>query len=1253
MSYRIVVADKDPRSQEAVRRFLPQDNEYIGVSSSSELKQAIKDERPDLIILNAILADSPTWGAVQRVVKGIKGSRDYGDIPVLLMTGDPGSPEGPEVQGFGADGYLSKPIKGDTLKETVESLLGGLEPTMDDEEIMIDFTDDDSGDMTEELLAMSNVALDSEEPSTDVGDTVEIDTGTLVAELDHSGDVAGEDTYEDTVRLNLEDMGLEDELDEGTSFEPTIELMADIPTDFGSDTASGGSEEIEMEIDSEETLPDFSAASREVPPPPGKDSITVDMDMDDLGLDLDTEEPVETTTEKVEQMDVDDAEIGQILEVQEASQVLMSKDLDLDSSLLSKQPTSEVDIIDLEDDTEIRDMDLEELESVQLSTDSVGFDLEDTVPVEDEEMEQLAGEDLGEIDLEDTDEVPALEIESPIEAATAYEGDELSLEEVGDEEEITTQEFFGEELPTEEFPTEKFPEDKTREHVEMPEIDLGHAAAPDEIALAPEPGSQEIPYDEMTLEEGVSGEEALFEQGAEEEPMLEVTEDISFDEITFDEAEQAVEPAAAAHPPAPEPEPAPKAAEPGISIGEAAVGAAAVAAAAAIAGAAIKGAAEAPKPEAPIAGIQPPPPPPVEPVAPQPIPEPAAPPVVPQPAMAPPPAPAPAAVQPAQVAGVSLEQMREMITEIVGAQLAEIRAAVSAKPDLTEPVAAALQDALQKGQFSDSINQAIQAALPSRQEILDDVVRNVSSMLPSRDEVFSKMDDVFASSVPSKETLEEKLDRSITSALPSQDEINSRVDNALAALPNYDAIIDRVDEALKVIPSQEEMDKRFQEALGSLPTPEAMLERIDQALKAIPTPEEINQRFESALSSFPDSTVVMTRIDEALTAIPSQEDINRRFEDALNGLPTREMILDRVDAALGAIPTEEALNKRFDEIAAALPTPETVLGRIDAALAAIPTKEEIQDRFDQIVAALPDPGTILDRIDSALKAFPSGEEIDRRFTEAISAIPSPDEVNRKFDAALEAIPSRTFVKEQLDTNLRAAISPELVAERLDIALRGIPSQEYIRMRLDSAFAALPSPDIVNERLNNALKVLPSQAVIEAKVDSALAAFNAESLMQRIDASLAGLPSSDALMALIEGRVGSMMPGREEIADTFRTLLERRIEQAVSESDLKEQLSELLPSTDKILTTIVTALPEKGRFQETLTHGITEAIQNSLPERTWLESVSRGLFDDRARGMLPKTEEVVELLKEEIRGKLLETVEKTIKSQIEKITSELS
>ena len=81
--------------------------------------------------------------------------------------------------------------------------------SLEDEELTIEF-EDDSGQMTEELLAMSKAAdVEGEESPTEVGDTVEIDTGTLVAELEPSIDLESGDEYGDTVRLNLEDMGLD------------------------------------------------------------------------------------------------------------------------------------------------------------------------------------------------------------------------------------------------------------------------------------------------------------------------------------------------------------------------------------------------------------------------------------------------------------------------------------------------------------------------------------------------------------------------------------------------------------------------------------------------------------------------------------------------------------------------------------------------------------------------------------------------------------------------------------------------------------------------------------------------------------------------------------------------------------------------------------------------------------------------------------------------------------------------------------
>ena len=532
MSYRIVVADKDPKSQEAVKRSLVQeDNEFINVSSSGELKEAIKTHKPDLIILNSLLTDVPGWRLVQR----IKGSRDFSHIPILLMTGDPGGPPPAEARTSGADGYLSKPIDGVTLNDTVESLLGlrsGIAGENADEEIMIDFTDEDSGEMTEELLAMSNAALDSEELPTEVGDTVEIDTGTLIAELDHTKEMAKDETYEDTVRLNLEDMGIDDD----EAYEPTIELVSDVPTDLG---ATLSSEVLEIDLDSHVTLPDFGSDTEDTSEAgaSSKDSVTVEMDVDDLGLELESEEPIEEFASKeMSEIDADVTEIGNILDVQEPSKVLTSEDLMLDDDSLVKDASAstEFDVIDLEQDSEIREIEMEELEAFHTPEESlVGIDLDDTVPVENQEMEHLANEDLEEIQIDDSGDI-TLGLETPQIASSSYEStDELTLDEIG-EEEITTQEFFGEELPTEEFPTERFPEEKTGD-LNLEEVSLILTETPPtkspwmRLQL-----SEKSPIEEITLD-AASAEDILFADTREEEPMLEVTEDISFDEISLED----------------------------------------------------------------------------------------------------------------------------------------------------------------------------------------------------------------------------------------------------------------------------------------------------------------------------------------------------------------------------------------------------------------------------------------------------------------------------------------------------------------------------------------------------------------------------------------------------------------------------------------------------------------------------------------------------------------------------------------------
>ena len=1032
MSYRIVVADKDPQSREAVTRFLVQeDNEFINVSSSGELKEAIKSQKPDLIILNSVLADAPGWKLVQR----IKGSKDFSHIPVLLMTGDPGGPPLAEVHSAGADRYLSKPIDGATLKETVESLLGirvSGPGEGGDEEIMIDFTDEDSGEMTEELLAMSNVALGAEELSTDVGDTVEIDTGTLVAELDHTSEMAKGETYEDTVRLNLEDMGLEEETE---VFEPTIELVSDAPTDFGD---AGSSEVMEIDLDTDVTLPDFETTAEEVTETGqgAKHSVTVEMDVDDLGLELDSDEPIEEFGVKPpNHIDPDDTEIGQILDVQEPSTVLTSEDLMLDDDSLVKDAavSTEFDVIDLEEDSEIREIDMEELEAVHAAEDEVlGIDLdEDTVPVEDQEMELLANEDLQEIQLDDSEDL-TLGVESESAVASSYEStEELTLDEIG-EEEMTTQEFFGEELPTEEFPTERFPEEKTRDLGLEEEPAEYAASSPYEISLDQTPAAGEIPIEEITLD-AASAEGILFDQTREEEPMLEVTEDISFDEISLeDEAEEAPKEELAAAP-------GPSTAETIAGIAGGALAAGVVAAAAGkLAGVVEKG-------EKP-AQVSPPIAPFTEPQAPAPVEREAAAPSVAK-------MPAPEKIEPVTPA-FHAEGPKETALGRADALDAVREAQAASLPD--------------KSEISETFRQAAQAALPTKQDFLGSIRQDL------------------ATSLPTKQDLLDGMMQDLAPSLPSRDDIFSRVDEIIS--------------------------------------------------RSLPSEEEIAQRLDGAVRS-----------------------------------------------------------------------------------------------------ALPSHGVIEERLEQVLLSMLSREEVGKQFEEALGKLVSSDQLKETMEGVLKAIPSQDFIKERLDKAISTAISPELVAERVDLALRGMPSQEYIRTRLDNAFSALPSSDIVNERLNTALRAIPTE----------------DQIMSRIEESLQALTSPEGAIARIDDRLLALLPPKDEIGGTFQRMLEKRIEGVLAGVDLKELASGLLPSTDRILETIKSAMPERDRFQETLGNSIAEAIQNSLPERVWLESVSRGLFDERTKGLLPKREEIVTMLREEIHLQLLDTVEKVIREQIEKITSELS
>jgi CheY-like chemotaxis protein len=92
----------------------------ITASTGVEGLRAARDERPDVILLDLSLAGADGW----EVVRCLKASRLTGDIPVLLVTGYPDV--GGRAAAEGCAGFLTKPIRLDTLRSAIGLLVGSV-----------------------------------------------------------------------------------------------------------------------------------------------------------------------------------------------------------------------------------------------------------------------------------------------------------------------------------------------------------------------------------------------------------------------------------------------------------------------------------------------------------------------------------------------------------------------------------------------------------------------------------------------------------------------------------------------------------------------------------------------------------------------------------------------------------------------------------------------------------------------------------------------------------------------------------------------------------------------------------------------------------------------------------------------------------------------------------------------------------------------------------------------------------------------
>ncbi|MFQ5816237.1 MAG: PleD family two-component system response regulator, partial [Candidatus Hydrothermarchaeaceae archaeon] len=118
---RIMIVDDEPNIMVLTRKMLEKKGyEVSEAKSGEECLKRLKQEKPDLILLDVMLRGEDGW----EICKKIKSAEETKGIPVVMFTirGSEDSVE--KSMECGADAHISKPFDMEDLQDTVERLLG-------------------------------------------------------------------------------------------------------------------------------------------------------------------------------------------------------------------------------------------------------------------------------------------------------------------------------------------------------------------------------------------------------------------------------------------------------------------------------------------------------------------------------------------------------------------------------------------------------------------------------------------------------------------------------------------------------------------------------------------------------------------------------------------------------------------------------------------------------------------------------------------------------------------------------------------------------------------------------------------------------------------------------------------------------------------------------------------------------------------------------------------------------------------------
>ena len=118
---KILIVDDSQAESRLMQGFLEQAGYWpISLSDPTRVEQMVEVERPALILLDVVM---PQRNGFQ-VCRDLKGSMDFGRIPIVLVTSKNTESDKNWGKQLGADGYVVKPFTSEQLIGEVQRVIG-------------------------------------------------------------------------------------------------------------------------------------------------------------------------------------------------------------------------------------------------------------------------------------------------------------------------------------------------------------------------------------------------------------------------------------------------------------------------------------------------------------------------------------------------------------------------------------------------------------------------------------------------------------------------------------------------------------------------------------------------------------------------------------------------------------------------------------------------------------------------------------------------------------------------------------------------------------------------------------------------------------------------------------------------------------------------------------------------------------------------------------------------------------------------